>query len=308
MNYQNIKGIKYHYKSVSIEHLNELQEDFDKINRKGILSNHNIYRTYLSTKQFVSPEILPDAKSLIILATSTRMMFANFHLNGRIFNIMIPPPYYDDGLTFEELESLVMNTIIKEPGYNIVEARNQLHLKILAVRSGLARYGRNNICYIEGMGSFFSLYAYYTNYKMEHYNWQELKMLDTCKNCTYCLKSCPTKAIRGDPFVIDAGKCIPLYNEIDGEFPKWMDIKVHNALMGCMKCQYLCPENREQIKKAGQFEDVSEEETKMLLKGEFTENLILSLSSKIKMFDPSDGMRFLPRLKRNLEVLIKNGS
>ena len=58
MNYQNIKGIKYHYKSVSIEHLNELQEDFDKINRKGILSNHNIYRTYLSTKQFVSPEIL----------------------------------------------------------------------------------------------------------------------------------------------------------------------------------------------------------------------------------------------------------
>jgi hypothetical protein len=46
----------------------------------------------------------------------------------------------------------------------------------------------------------------------------------------------------------------------------------------------------------------------MLLKGEFTENLILSLSSKIKMFDPSDGMRFLPRLKRNLEVLIKNGS
>ena len=32
MNYPNIEGIRYHYKSVSIEHLNELQEDFDKIN------------------------------------------------------------------------------------------------------------------------------------------------------------------------------------------------------------------------------------------------------------------------------------
>ena len=305
MNYPNIKGIRYQYKSVSIEHLKELQEDFDKINRKGILSNHDTYRFYLSNKQFVLPETIPDAKYLIILAISTRMMFANFHLNGRTFDIMIPPPYYDDGLTYEDLESLVMNAIIKEPGYNIVETRNQLHLKILAVRSGLARYGRNNICYIEGMGSFFSLYAYYTNYEMDHDNWQDLKMLETCKNCTYCLKSCPTKAIRGDPFVIDAGKCIPLYNEIDGEFPEWMDKNVHNALMGCMKCQYLCPENREEIKKAGRFEEVTEEETKMLLKGDFNDDLISSLSSKIRMFDPSDGMRVLPRLKRNLEVLIK---
>jgi len=38
MNYPNNKGIRYHYKSVLIEHLNELQEDFDKINRKGVLN------------------------------------------------------------------------------------------------------------------------------------------------------------------------------------------------------------------------------------------------------------------------------
>ncbi|MFW9951983.1 MAG: 4Fe-4S double cluster binding domain-containing protein [Candidatus Thorarchaeota archaeon] len=305
MIYPNIKGIRYHYKSVSIEHLDDLQEDFDKINRKGILSNHNIYRSYLSNKQFVIPETLPNAKSLIILATSTRMMYANFHLNGRIFNIMIPPPYYDDGLSFEDLEELVMNDIIKNPGYNIVQARNILHLKVLAVRSGLAKYGRNNICYVEGMGSFFSLHAYYTNYKMENNSWYDLRMLDQCENCTYCLQSCPTNAIRGDPFVIDAGRCLSLYNEIDGEFPEWMEKNVHNALIGCMKCQYLCPANREEIKRAGRFEDISEEETEMLLNGEFTENLISSLSSKIKMFESSDGIRFLPRLKRNLDVLIK---
>jgi epoxyqueuosine reductase len=305
MNYPNIKGIRYHFKSVSVEHLGDLQEDFDRLNRIGVLSNHKTYRYYLSNKEFVIPETLPDAKSLIILATSTRMMYANFHLNGRIFNIMIPPPYYDDGLTFEDLEGLVLNVIIKNTGYDIVEARNQLHLKILAVRSGLGRYGRNNICYIDGMGSFFSLHAFYTNYKMKHDSWYDLKMLDQCENCTYCIKNCPTNAIRGDPFVLDAGKCLSLYNEIDGEFPKWMGMDFHNALMGCMKCQYFCPGNREEIKKSGRFEDVSEEETKMLLNGDFNDSLISSLSFKIKMFDPSDGLRFLPRLKRNLEVLIE---
>jgi len=305
MNYPTIKGIRYHYKSVSVEHLDDLQEDFDKLDRNGILSNHDTYRNYLSNKKFVIPESLPDAKSLIILATSTRMMHANFHLNGKVYNIMIPPPYYDDGLTYEDLDDLVLNVIIKKSGYDIFKARNLLHLKLLAVRSGLGTYGRNNICYIEGMGSFLTLHAYYTNYKMASDSWHELEMMDHCENCNYCIKNCPTAAIRGDPFVIDAGKCLPLYNEIDGEFPKWIDNNIHHALMGCIKCQYYCPGNKEEIKKEGRFEDVSEKETKMLLNGEFNDNLISSLSSKIKMFDSSDGMKFLPRLKRNLELLIR---
>ena len=305
MNYPNIKGIRYHFKSVSVEHLDDLQEDFDSLNRKGVLSNHETYRYYLSNKKIAIQETLPNAKSLIVLANSTRMMYANFHLQGRVYDIMINPPYYDDGLLDEDLESLVLNTIIQKPGYDIVEARNQLHLKLLAVRSGLGTYGRNNICYIDGMGSFFTLHAYYTNYKMNSDSWHDLKMMDHCENCTFCMDNCPTKAIRGDPFVIDAGKCLPLYNEIDGKFPEWMDKNIHHSMMGCMKCQYLCPGNKEEIKKAGRFEDVSEEETKMLLNGEFNEELVTSLSSKIKMFDTSYGMKILPRLKRNLELLIK---
>jgi epoxyqueuosine reductase len=36
-------------------------------------------------------------------------------------------------------------------------------LKRLAVRSGLARYGRNNVTYVEGMGSFLELSASLTD-------------------------------------------------------------------------------------------------------------------------------------------------
>jgi epoxyqueuosine reductase len=44
----------------------------------------------------------------------------------------------------------------------IVPAVN-IPLKRLAARSGMATYGRNNICYIEGMGSSFSLVAYFSD-------------------------------------------------------------------------------------------------------------------------------------------------
>ena len=140
---------------------------------------------------------------------------------------------------------------------------------------------------------------------MESDSWHELKMMDHCENCTYCINNCPTNAIRGDPFVIDAGKCLPLYNEIDGEIPKWMDKNIHHSLMGCMICQYNCPGNKEEIKNAGRFEDISEEETKMLLNGDFNEELASILSSKINM---TYGKEFLPRLKRNLELIINRSS
>ena len=39
-----------------------------------------------------------------------------------------------------------------------------LPMKLLAVRSGLAKYGKNNICYINGIGSFTRLEAFYTDY------------------------------------------------------------------------------------------------------------------------------------------------
>jgi epoxyqueuosine reductase len=40
-------------------------------------------------------------------------------------------------------------------------ALSLLPLKSLAVRSGLAAYGRNNVCYVPGMGSFLELVGLY---------------------------------------------------------------------------------------------------------------------------------------------------
>ncbi|MFW9972376.1 MAG: 4Fe-4S double cluster binding domain-containing protein [Candidatus Odinarchaeota archaeon] len=299
---------KYKYKTVSIAHLQEMQEDIDKLRREGKLSDNEVYRSYIDSKKFEIPEKLPNAKSLIILAIFGNPALVNFHLNGNIHEVIIPPNYYDDGTTFKDFENLIFKEIIKESGYKI-EFANKLHLKLLAVRSGLGKYGRNNICYVDDWGSMMYLYAYFTDYQFEEDDWTDIKMMDQCENCTICINNCPTSAIptsSNNNFVINAGKCIPVYNEIQGIIPDWIPSDAHNALIGCMKCQKPCPANRNVINLTKRLEDISNEETKMLLDGTIDEKLANSLSKKLKLFTPSTAERVLPVIKRNLSYLLRS--
>jgi len=299
--------IFYKYRTVSVVHLKKLQEDIDKLRYSGKLSDNKVYRSYIDTKKFEIPDNIPNAKSIIIIAVFGKLGLVNFNLDGKKHEAMVPPNYYDDGLEIEDLENVILKKIIIEPGYKI-EYTRKLHLKLLAVRSGLGKYGRNNICYVDEWGSSISLYAYYTDFDFKEDNWSELSMMDMCKKCEICFKNCPTGAIpsstKGD-FVIDVEKCIPLYNEIPGEIPEWIDPKAHNALIGCMKCQSQCPVNQKAFKNSKRLEDISGEETKLILEGRPEENLLDSLCKKLKMFYPSNAKDFFPVIKRNLEVLIK---
>jgi len=59
---------EYKYRTISVEHLEELQEDIDKLRRAGKLSDNEVYRRYIDSKKFEIPVNLPNAKSIIILA------------------------------------------------------------------------------------------------------------------------------------------------------------------------------------------------------------------------------------------------
>ncbi len=291
-----------------MEHLGELQEDIDKLRRAGKLSDNEVYRSYIDSKKFEIPENLPNAKSIVILAIFSKLALVNFHLDGKNHEIMIPPNYYDDGTTFEDFENLILKEIIKESGYK-VEFTNKLHVKLLAVRSGLGKYGRNNICYIDGWGSMINLFAYFTDFQFEKDHWTEIKMMDQCENCTICFNNCPTNAIPAptdNDFVINAGKCISVYNEIKGIIPDWIPSDAHNALIGCMRCQKSCPSNREVIGLTERLETITEEETRLLLDGSKDDKLASSLSKKLKMFSPPDAERVLPVLKRNLSFFLRS--
>ncbi|HAA85103.1 MAG TPA: hypothetical protein DCE14_01985 [Kosmotogaceae bacterium] len=133
--------------------------------------------------------------------------------------------------------------VMDSEGFSV--GRAALPEKLLAARTGLAGYGRNNITYVPKAGSYHRLVALYTDMPCEDYEWQSPSRLDECKNCSACIRSCPTGCIVEERFLINASRCLTYFNESRRPFPSWVNSKWHNAIIGCLKCQMICPANPE---------------------------------------------------------------
>jgi epoxyqueuosine reductase len=297
------RDYEYQYRVMSVDHFDALQEDIDRLERAKLLSNEKLFRDILNGMRFTLPADFPDARSVIILAVISKPMLVNFHLNGEKHEVILPHQYYDDGLTAAMLLDEVRTNILPAGDHRLERGEN-LHLKLLAVRSGLGRYGRNNIFYAGGLGSFLALHAFLTDCSFDEDNWHELAMLDQCEKCRICRNQCPTGAIRDDRFLIDVSRCITLYSENGGDFPGWVPANAYNALIGCMRCQGTCPENRQVLNFIGRFDDISENETRQFLSGDANETTLESIGRKLKvehLFKTREGYQLL---RRNLSVLL----
>lgn len=299
--------VSYRFGRMSVERFKDLQADIDTLRRAGKLSRNPVYRSYIDSKKFDVPADFPLAKSVIILAYHTPLARGAFFLDGRRHEIVIPPQYYDDGQSLEGMKTLVREEILGDPGARL-ESASKLHLKLLAVRSGLGRYGRNNICYVDGMGTFLTLLAFFADVPVPAEEWHPLAMLDACRDCPICYGICPTGAITRENFVIDAGRCITLYNEVKGDFPPWILPSMHNALVGCLKCQLPCPENQKYLASSTLLlEDVTEEETRRILDGRVDDRLLKTLSRKLMKFGFTGSRESALLLARNLKPLVRPG-
>jgi len=295
----------YSYATTTVDRVPELQGFVDELDRSGQLSDHVVFREYIKDARYALPKGFANPRSLVSLAVDTKLMRATFHWSGRALDVFVPPQYYKTGMDAETLEEIVSRGIVGEDGHKIARLTHG-HMKLLAVRTGLGRYGRNNICYVDGMGTFTTLYAFVTDFGFETDEWTNVAMMDACLDCRVCRESCPTGAIPDDGFVLDAGKCIPLYNEIDSDFPDWLPADVHNALVGCMRCQLPCPVNREPLKRAGRLPDITEEETRAILSDPPDEGALGSASEKLRMDLTNDELRSV--IARNLLGLLGEGS
>lgn len=195
-----------------------------------------------------------------------------------------------------------LEAFCSERGIRAVEAP-RLPLKRLAVRAGLARYGRNNIAYAEGMGSFLSLSAYFTDLPAEEGAWREAETMEACASCSACLGACPTQAIREDRFLLDNERCLSCYNEGPGDFPAWLPAGVHHSLYDCLICQLACPVDAPFLRtKAGPFE-FDEAETEALLSGKGVEGFDPGSLEVARLLNFHDYRAAIPR---NLRALIEN--
>ena len=296
-------GDFYKFSSISVEHFPELQGHIDGLKEKRQLSDHETYLNYISELGFTIPEPFPEAKSLIVMAVSDPVMNINFHYKGVKKEVTLAPGYISSGYTVDTITELVKTEIIKDI-HAKVQMTGNVHQKLSAVRSGLAKYGRNNITYVEGMGSYHRLYSFLTDAEMPD-NLTEMSMLDQCEGCRICMNSCPHGCITEKNFVINAGRCLTLYNELKGEFPNWIPPGSHNALMGCLLCQRPCPANKGKTSGIGRLPDITEGETKRILEGTPDEALLETLGDKMRMFHPATSEDYFEVFTRNLSVLIQ---
>ncbi|OGO36480.1 MAG: hypothetical protein A2W35_13040 [Chloroflexi bacterium RBG_16_57_11] len=285
---------------VAIRHLSDLQERLEQSYRLSLL-DEEFYQERLTGFVFNPPDHLLSAQSLMIVAYPHPQTRITFTRNGKPLQLIIPPTYLHDKEGDQRVHDLLAATL--EPmGYHITEAF--LPKKLLAVCSGLGAYGKNNICYVGGMGSFVRLAAFYSDFPCEKDDWREPQMMDACQRCSACGNKCPTGAISEDRFLLRAERCITYHNEKPGyvPFPSWLDPPWHNCLVGCMTCQRICPKNKDLLHNVEDGATFSQEEAELLLKGSSLDQLPTSLAKKIEQFGLVD---FLDIFPRNLSVLLE---
>jgi epoxyqueuosine reductase len=284
---------------VSVEHVEELKEEIFQRKKSGEIAE-KVYRGYMTGFETTVAEELPGARSIIVAASPQPQYQVGFTRDEEVHYFTIPPTYLHH--TDQEVES-VLKSVLEPSGYRF--SRACLPEKLLTVRSGLGRYGRNNIAYIEGMGSFHRPRAYYTDLPCMEDHWQPVAVMDMCKNCNICVDGCLPGALSRERFIVQADKCITFFSEIDIPRPQWVESRWDQnskCLVGCMKCQLNCPGNRENRDKVQSLEVFSQQETDILLEEKDRSRLPVDLLEKLERLYLAE---YILTLSRNLNILFQ---
>jgi len=229
--YSGLEGDGLKGRIVSIEHIADLKREIETHHKEGALDETLYHEFDIADFEAGIPADFPSAESLIIVAAPQPQCWVEFNFRGRLFRLTIPPTYSHK--TDETVDNLLAD-ILKPEGFHLRPA--SVPYKLLAVRSGLAKYGKNNVSYIESAGSFPRLRAFFSDLPVVRDSWYAPQILEQCGNCQACLNNCPTGAISEHRFLVRADKCLTFHNESKGQFPDWIEPSWHNCLIGCMRC------------------------------------------------------------------------
>lgn len=297
-------------RAVPIEHLADLQRQIERHHGPApgpgtgqALFDEVFYQERLTFFAFRPPADLPTARSVLVVAVPRPQTRTTFTWQGRTLAAILPPTYAGYDRVRRQVGELLAEWLAPEGGR---VARAALPLKALAVGSGLGEYGRNNICYVAGMGSFFQLVAFYSELPGEEAAWGEPRMMDRCQRCEACRVHCPTGAIPARRFLLRAERCLVFHNERPAghPFPAWIEPTAHHCVIGCMRCQQFCPEDRPFLGWVEGDWAFSEEETDLLMQAGPAAQLPAATREKLAELELLDSLEILPR---NLGALFGGG-
>lgn len=288
----------YGARSMSVSHLDEVREDVEGLRERGLLAE-DLYKEYLFRFKYFVPPSFPEAKSIIVVSVPQPTCEITFNVKGRKVRTIVPPTY----ARAVDVDMEIVSLLEKGDGDGVHLMRAILPHKTLAARTGLVEYGRNNITYVPRYGSFHRLTSFFTNRELPD-DWQDMRMMARCGECGACVRACPTKAIGDDRFLMHAERCITFHNEMPSEkaFPEYVLEGAHNAVVGCMVCQKVCPENDKVRNWMVHCTEFDEDDTSYLLKGDFSGPRAKKLTERLEPL----GLE-LQLFPRNLLALLNNG-
>ena len=260
-----VPGVSFPHRVVAARRRAELKAEVERAHSRGTLSDL-IFTSYTRIFDCPLPDDCAGARSLIVGALAHPPSTATFTLRGARVRVTIPPSYVRYWELTRKAEG-ELNRLLAPLGHWARFAR--VPQKLLAVRSGLARYGRNNVTFVEGLGSYHMLVSYHSSLPPDGETWQKPRLLERCERCTACRRRCPTGAIAADRFEIRQERCLTFYSGYSGpqELPDWLDRAWVERLIGCMRCQAVCPENLPYRAQTGEDWVFDEDETAALAAG-----------------------------------------
>jgi epoxyqueuosine reductase len=287
----------YRHRLAPVRIAQELRQTISDLRDQGLLADR-LYEEYADYFHFSPPPEVAEPRTLIVVAHPSPAVKVRFHLDTGPLEAVIPPTYISSTGRSKCLE--VLRSVLGPAGHAVGRASGPV--KLLAVRAGLAQYGRNNLAYVRGMGSFARLEAFCTDadLQVEEYKTKASMLMSCCPPCRNCHHVCPTGCIPHAGTVIEATRCLTYLNENPGEWPGWLDPQAHNSLVGCMHCQSMCPANRYYLRKEKIVAEFDQEETEIILRDLPPEQLPNGLRTKLRELD-LDGYSTV--LGRNLLAL-----
>jgi len=287
----------YRHRLAPADMVEKLDRDIQGLREQGSLSE-SLYAEYSESFTFSPPAEVPEPRTLVAVAWPSPAVKVRFHLDSDPLEAVIPPTYVSSVGRARCLE--IMQSVLGEAGYGVARAR--VPDKLLAATTGLARYGRNNLAFVPGMGTFARLDVFCTDADLGAVE-PEIKgslRMSSCPPCRNCHHHCPTGCIPYDGTVIDATRCLTLLNENEGEWPDWLDPRAHHTLVGCMRCQEMCPADRYYLRKEAVVAEFDRSETGIILQNLPPERLPETVQSKLRELDLEG---YSTVLGRNLRAL-----
>jgi epoxyqueuosine reductase len=281
----------YELRLVSVARLKEPETVPENRRRADSLNKDHIIEQ-LKSSEISLPEIPPEYRSIILIAVPQPITLLLFRFDGIDRQFCIPPGY---DASVDPVIETDLKAILKSGKFQIERA--SLPLKQVAIRSGMAEYGRNNMCYIPGKGSYFRLVTFYSDLPCHDESRRPASLMERCSTCRECISACPTGAIDENSFRFYSELCIAFHNEHAGSFPGFIKPSYHNCLFGCLKCQNACPENKNKPVRFEIKEEFSEYETILIMNHKPLNTAPFSMQRKLERLNI---ISYYPILSRNL--------